>query len=157
MNQYNNTGTNPLYLNYDLSTNYLCGVQVKSLRESCKLKAVVNSFECDEAVQEMRRMFIDKGQKDTSNLFTIVKKDLANRNCHVVLKKKWSCYSTDMILTYFNNLIPHNIDLYFNGYLDASKLHTFLIFYWRIKFSTEYFQNDVSYQEIGFDILLIHN
>ncbi|RXG55011.1 hypothetical protein Avbf_12872, partial [Armadillidium vulgare] len=52
------------------------GVQVKSLRESCKLKAVLNSFECDEAVQEMRRMLIDKGQKDTSNLFTIVKNDL---------------------------------------------------------------------------------
>ncbi|KAL7630939.1 UNVERIFIED_CONTAM: hypothetical protein RMT77_018779 [Armadillidium vulgare] len=212
MNQYNNTGTNPLYLNYDLSKNYLCGVQVKSLRESCKMRAVVNSFKCLEAVQEMRRMFIDKGQKDTSNLFTIVKKDLRieilpccvkeevslviqqvydeikrfltminlesdrplfagnfafnwqgginpretvlralDRNIFSAREQfEFSCkylFDQDIILRYFNKLIPHNIELYFNGYLNASKSHTFLIFYWLFKFSTEYFEDHEAYTE----------
>ncbi|RXG51436.1 Glycosylated lysosomal membrane protein B, partial [Armadillidium vulgare] len=182
--------------------------------------AVVNSFECDEAVQEMRRMLIDGGQNDTSNLFTIVKNDMGieilpwfieevslviqqvydeimrflaticiendrllfvgnfvfnrqgginpretvlralDRNIFSAREQfEFSCkylFDEEKILKYFKNLIPHNIEIYFNGFLNASKLHTFSIFYWVIKVSTEYFENVGSYPEITDDFFFIH-
>ncbi|KAL7638165.1 UNVERIFIED_CONTAM: hypothetical protein RMT77_011790 [Armadillidium vulgare] len=75
MDQDNNGDINSLFLNYDLSTNYLYGVQFKSLQEICILNVVVNSCESDEAVQEIRRLSLGQSQ-NTRNLFRIVKNSL---------------------------------------------------------------------------------
>ncbi|KAL7638163.1 UNVERIFIED_CONTAM: hypothetical protein RMT77_011788 [Armadillidium vulgare] len=72
MDQDDNEDINSLYLNYDLSTNYLYGVQVKSLKETSMLQAVVNSFGCDEAVQKFTSELQGLDDEDANNLFYIV-------------------------------------------------------------------------------------
>ncbi|KAL7629934.1 UNVERIFIED_CONTAM: hypothetical protein RMT77_019947 [Armadillidium vulgare] len=76
MDQGNNEDISTLYLTYDLSTNYIYEEPIKSLQNICIWTTVLNSFESYEALQEIRRMLIDKDQEDTSNLFTIVENDL---------------------------------------------------------------------------------
>ncbi|RXG56298.1 hypothetical protein Avbf_12653 [Armadillidium vulgare] len=66
-----NKNTN-LYCKYDLSTNYLHEVQIKSLEKICILTAVVNAFEYAEALEEIRRLFLGHGQNNPGNLYMIV-------------------------------------------------------------------------------------
>ncbi|KAL7642905.1 UNVERIFIED_CONTAM: hypothetical protein RMT77_006194 [Armadillidium vulgare] len=215
MDQDDNEDINSLYLNYDLSRNYLYGVQVKSLKETSILQAVANSFECDEAVQNLERMLPALDDEDANNLFAIVENNLPiqslpttlvnevrlgivqvfdeikrflaliflhsdkffflgnfffnwqggidsretvlrvlNRNIFSTREMfEFSCkylFDEDLILTYFYNLIPFDIEQYFISYLDISKVHRILIYFWVWKFSVGHFKMALTNGEVNF-------
>ncbi|KAL7630083.1 UNVERIFIED_CONTAM: hypothetical protein RMT77_019784 [Armadillidium vulgare] len=60
------------YFTYDLSTNYVFEQPIRFLKETCSWIAVLNSYQSNEAVQEIRRMLLNQDLEDTSNLFVIV-------------------------------------------------------------------------------------
>ncbi|KAL7638162.1 UNVERIFIED_CONTAM: hypothetical protein RMT77_011787 [Armadillidium vulgare] len=88
MDQGNIGDVSPLYMSYDVTKNYLYDVQVRSLEEYSMMVSVIHSFECDEAVGEIRRLLLVQGEEDTNNLFMIVKNHLPiNSLIRVILKE----------------------------------------------------------------------
>ncbi|KAL7638166.1 UNVERIFIED_CONTAM: hypothetical protein RMT77_011791 [Armadillidium vulgare] len=66
---------NRLFLNYDLSINYLQidGEEFKSLQKLCILTAVAHAFECNEAIEEIKNIL---QSQSTGTLYSIVSNKL---------------------------------------------------------------------------------
>ncbi|KAL7638156.1 UNVERIFIED_CONTAM: hypothetical protein RMT77_011781 [Armadillidium vulgare] len=121
MDQENNENVDTLYLNYDLSEGLLYhdGVELKSLRKLSILTAVVDVLNCDEAVEEIRNLYLGDNPENF-NLDSVVRNILGIDILPPPLKIEFEVairFVSMEILSFLSSFCDEDMPLFFGNFV----------------------------------------